>query len=69
MITIPSTGYVKLNDDFSNYLTASFATIANYDTITPTKNISVYASAGRCYLFGELGTVITGLYVTLWYTK
>lgn len=65
-ITLSSMGYYSLKTDGLSLTKVKMASISSYQTIEPVSPINVYADGGAAYIFGQPGTVISGLRVKFW---
>ena len=65
-ITLSSMGYYSLKTDGLSLAKVKMASISSYQTIEPVSSINVYADGGAAYIFGQPGTVISGLRVRFW---
>lgn len=65
-LTLSSMGYCSLKVDGLSLTKVVAASIASYQIIKPAGAINVYANGGTAYIFGEPGTVISGLRVRFW---
>ena len=66
-ITIPASGYVSLKKNGLSLSNIRMASITTYSRIDPPKPFCVYGNSTVAYVYGEPGTVITGLKVRFWY--
>lgn len=59
-------GYCSLKVDGLSLAKVKMASISSYQTIEPVSSINVYADGETAYIFGQPGTVISGLRVRFW---